>query len=139
MHINYLGRKAMKKFIFVFAMLVFLPSATQAKPNYTLCADIVAINVEATIDGRGDLHRTMKILLKELETFDNGSIAYKKRFPDKVHSYELNSKHFNGKDKDVYIRFLEAHLMGEDMDVDVDWCYLVDENKKAIVKVVPLK
>lgn len=129
----------MKKFIFALAVLAFLTSTAQAKPDYTLCADIVALNVEASMDGKGELHRTMKILLKELDTFDNGNIAYKKRFPDKVHGYELNSKYFNGKDRDVYIRFLEAHLMGEDMDVDIDWCYLVDEKKKAIVKVMPLK
>ena len=129
----------MKKLIVVFAMLAFLTSTAQAKPNYTLCADIVALNVEASIDSKGDLRRTMKILLKELETFDNGDVSYKKRFPDKIHKYELHSRNFSSKDRDVYIRFLEAHLMGEDLDVDVDWCYLVDENKKAIVKVMPLK
>ena len=129
----------MKKLIFVFAILTFLTTNTYAKPNYTLCADIVAINVEVSMDNKGDLHRTMKILLKELATFDDGEVSYKKRFPDKIHSYELSSKNFSAKDRDVYIRFLESHLMGEDLDVDINWCYLVDENKKSIVKVMPLK
>ncbi len=131
----------MKKVIFALSFLTILAwtSNAQAKQDYTLCADIVAINVEATIDNNGDLHRTMRILLKELETFDNGDVSYKKRFPDKVHNYELHSKNFNGKDRDIYIRFLEAHLMGEDLDVDIDWCYQVDQKKNAIVKVMPLK
>lgn len=131
----------MKKVIFALSVLAILAmtSHVQAKQEYTLCADIVAINVSATMDSKGDLHRTMRILLKELETFDNGDVSYKKRFPDKVHDYELHSKNFNGKDKDVYIRFLEAHLMGEDLDVDTDWCYLVDQKKGAVVKVVPLR
>lgn len=133
--------ETMKNIIPAIALLALLFSATMAhaKKDYTLCADIVSINVEATLDSKGNLRRTMKILLKELETFDNGDVAYKKRFPDKVHSYELNSRHFSGKDRDVYIRFLEAHLMGEDLDTDIDWCYLVDEQKKAVVKVTPLR
>lgn len=131
----------MKKIIPAFALLAlfFSASTVQAKPDYTLCADIVAINVEASMDSKGDLRRTMRILLRELPTFDNGDVSYKKRFPDKVFNYELNSRHFNGKDRDVYIRFLEAHLMGEDMDTDMDWCYLIDEKKKAVVRVIPLR
>ena len=131
----------MKNIVPAMVLLAFclVTSLAQAKPNYTLCADIVAINVDATMDSKGDLHRTMKILLRELETFDNGDVSYKKRFPGKVHSYELNSRHFTGKDRDVYIRFHEAHLMGEDLDTDIDWCYLIDEKKKAVVKVVPLR
>lgn len=122
-----------------FLTILALTCNAQAKQDYTLCADIVAINVDATIDSKGDLHRTMRILLKELETFDNGDVSYKKRFPDKIHKYELNSKNFNGKDREAYIRFLEAHLMGEDLDVDTDWCYQVDQQKGAVVKVVPLR
>ena len=131
----------MKNALCVFAFFAFLLSTffAQAKDEYTLCAEIVAMNVDATIDGKGNIHRTMKVLLKELETFDNGDVSYKKRFPDKIHSYELNSKNFNGKDKDTYIRFLEAHLMGADLDTDVDWCYLVDQKKNAVVKVIPLR